>query len=177
NNTSIETFTPTGIISAASSNNLSITAVAGTIQITNLLSNLSAGALMSTANLQAGHFNLVTAQHAAPSVSFNEPPLTRMLPVSPHTGRSVPDYGFYYDGTGAGNPLVVVQVVAGSTPASFDLGVTTSAATNAGNGIDLAGLYSIDANGNRNVRTDIHNVKVSGNLLRGALPAGAMRCF
>jgi hypothetical protein len=174
-NTTVGTLTTTGTVSAATSSNLSINTVAGSVTITNFY--LSAGTVTSTANLQAGHFYLVTAQHTAPTVNFNEPTVTRTLNMSPHTGSSVPDYGFYYDGTGAGDPLVVVQTVAGSTPGSFDLGVTTSTATNASNGFDLAGLYSVDANGNHNVWTGIHNVVVGGNLLLGAIPKGAISFF
>jgi hypothetical protein len=160
---------------AANSGNFSIDTVAGSIAITSF--NLSAGTIASTANLQASHFYVVTAQHSAPTVNFNEPTVTRTLTVSPHTGNSVPDYGFYYDGTGTGDPLVVVQVVAGSTSASFDLGVTTSTATNAGNGFDLAGLYSVDTHGNHNVWTGIHNVVVGGNVLKGVVPTGAISFF
>jgi hypothetical protein len=174
---SIGTLTTSGIVSAATGSNLTITTVAGTIQITNALSNLTAGTVASTANLSAGHFNIMTAQHAASTVHFVEPTVTRTLTVTPHGGSAVPDYGFYYDGTASGDPRVVVQVVGGSTPPGFDLGVTTSTATNGGKGFDLAGLYSVDSLGNHNVLTGIHNVEVGGDLLLGAVPAGAISFF
>ncbi|HZV03930.1 MAG TPA: hypothetical protein VE999_02470 [Gemmataceae bacterium] len=174
-NVTIGTLTTAGIVSAANSSNLSINTVAGSVTITNF--NLFAGTVTSTATFQASQFDVFTAQHAAQMINFIEPTVTRTLTVSPHASSSVPDYGFYYDGTGAGNPVVVVQVVAGSTPAGFDLGVTTSTATNGGNGFDLAGLYSVDAKGNHNVLTGIHNLVVGGNLLLGAVPAGAISFF
>src|SRR5262249_47041713 len=40
-----------------------------------------------------------------------------------------------------------------------------------------AGLYSVDSGGNQNVLTGIHNVVVGGNLLLGAVPAGASSFF
>jgi hypothetical protein len=148
-----------------------------------ILNNASFGTLLSTATLMAGHFNLVTAQHTAPVVNFNEQPfaapaVTRTLSMTPHSGTAVPDYGFYYDGTGTGDPLVVVQVAVNTTsPVSFDFGATTSTSTSSGAGFDLAGLYSVDQNGNQNVLTGIHNVVIGGNLLLGAVPSGAVSFF
>jgi hypothetical protein len=179
-NSSIGTLTTSGIVSAATATNLSITTVAGSIQVTNQLSNLAAGTVTGTANLTAGHFNVVTAQHAAPTVNFIEPTVTRTLALSPHGGSSVPvpDYGFYYDGTVAGDPLVVVQVVAPSTLTGFDFSATTSTATTGTNGFDLAGLFSVDSSGlHPNVMTGIHNVVVGGNLLLGSVPTGAVGFF
>src|SRR5437667_367280 len=75
-------------------------------------------------------------------------------------------------GTASGNPRVVVQILtAGSV---FDLGVTTSTATNPGAGFDLAGLYSA-VGGPSGV--GIHNVVIGGNLRQGAVPAGAISFF
>jgi hypothetical protein len=180
-NIRIDTLTKKGAVSAANAGTMTVTTLAGSIQVTNTLDNLSAATLASTANLQAGHFNVVTAQHAAATVNFIEPTVTRTLTVSPRTGDAVPDYGFYYDGISAddplGDPLVVVQINAASTLVPFDLGVTTNTATNGGNGFDLAGLYSVDSSGNHNVQTDIHNVMVGGNLLTGAVPKGAISFF
>jgi hypothetical protein len=176
-NSSIGTLTTSGTVSAASGSNVTITTVAGSVQITNSLSNLTAGTVASTANLSAGHFNVVTVQHAAATVHLIEPTVTRTLTVTPHGSNAVPDYGFYYDGTVSGDPRVVVQVVAGSNPPGFDLDVTTNTATNGGQGFDLAGLYSVDALGNHNVLTDIHNVEVGGDLLLGSVPTGAIGFF
>jgi hypothetical protein len=187
-NSNIGTLATTGIVSAANASDITITTVAGSIQVTNHVSNLSAGTVAGTANLHAGHFDVFTAQHAAPTVNFIEPTVTRTLMVSPHTGNTgnvLPDYGFYYDGTGPGDPKVVVQIVATSSTAPFDLGVTTSTATNSSppppnsselDGFDLAGLYSVDSNGNPNALTGVHNVVVGGNVLLGAVP-GALSFF
>jgi hypothetical protein len=171
NNSFIGTLTPSGSVLAASAANMTITTDAGTLHVTNTLTNLTTGTVLGTANLSAGHFTLVTAQHAAPIVNFIEPTVTRTLALTPHTGTAVPDYGFYYDGSAAGDPRVVVQINT-ATPVSFDLGVTTSATINAGAGFDLAGLYSVG-----NTQTGVHNVVVGGNLLLGAVPAGAVSFF
>src|SRR5262249_58644981 len=100
-------------------------------------------------------------------------------PAPAPRGPAVPASAFYYDGPGPGNPLVVVQVAIDTTlsPVSFDLGATTSTATNSGSGFDLAGLYSVDQNGNPNVLTGTHNVVVGGNVLLNAVPAGAITFF
>jgi hypothetical protein len=169
-NAAIGTLTTTGRVLAATGTNITITSVGGAVHVTNSLTNFSAGTVLGTANLTAGHFNVVTAQHASPIVNFIEPTVTRTLVLTPHTGTIVPDYGIYYDGTGSGDPKVVVQINT-ATPVSFDLGVTTSTSTNSGAGFDLAGLYS--ANG----ATGVHNVVVGGNLLLGAVPAGAVSFF
>jgi hypothetical protein len=171
NNALIGTLTSTGALLAATAANITITTAAGTVHVTNGLSSLTTGTVLGTANLSAGHFTLVTAQHAAPVVNFIEPTVTRTLALTPHTGTSVPDYGFYYDGSGAGDPKIVVRINA-PTPGSFDLGVTTSTATTSPNGFDLAGLYSVG-----NAQTGIHNAVVGGNLLLGAVPAGAVSFF
>jgi hypothetical protein len=181
-NATIGTLAATGSVNAANASNLTITAVGGMISVSNTLTNLSAGTVLATANLSAGHFNIVTARHASPLVNFVETlsGVTRTLSVTPHvSGGGVPDYGFYYDGTGTGNPRVVVQIAvntAYSLP-SFDFGATTSTATSSGAGFDLAGLYSVDQNGNQNVLTGVHNVVAGGSLLLNAVPAGAVTFF
>jgi hypothetical protein len=141
------------------------------------LSNASIGTLASTANLNAGHFNIVTAQHASPVVNFIEPTVTRALALTPHTaGGAVPDYAFYYDGTGSGDPQVVVQIAVGSKPANFDLALTTSTTTASPTGIDLAGLYAF-ATGTAGTATGAHNVVVGGNVLLNAVSQGAVNFF
>jgi hypothetical protein len=172
-NVNIGTLATTGSLNAATANSVTITVVGGTINATTLLSNLTAGTLQNTANLIAGHFNVVTAHHASPTVNFIEPTVTRTVSLTPHTGAVVPDYGLYYDGTGAGDPRVVVQIVTGSSPVSFDLAATTSTATTAPFGFDLAGLYSSSST----VPTGIHNVTIGGNLLLNGVPAGAISFF
>jgi hypothetical protein len=168
-NTTIGTLTITGTVSSYTASNLTITSVGGKVNVTNTLTNFSAGTLLNTANLSAGHFLTVTARHVSPFVNFIEPTVTRTVAVTPHgSNGSIPDYSLYYDGNGSGNPQVTVQFNA-PVPASFDLGVTTSTATTPGNGFDLAGLYSINGN-----PTGIHNVVVGGNLLLGAVPSGAV---
>jgi hypothetical protein len=168
-NTAIGTLAITGIINADTADKLSIATDTGTINITNTLGNFAAGTLVGTANLSAGHFQVVTAQHAGPVVHFIETAVTRTIAVAPHvTGGGVPDFSFYYDGTVSGNPSVVVNLNA-VTSGSFDLAVTTSVATNGGAGFDLAGVYSAG-----NVQTGIHNLVVGGNLLLGSVPAGAV---
>jgi fibronectin-binding autotransporter adhesin len=155
----IGTLATTGSVNAATATDLTIATAGGTVNVTNTLTTLTAGTILDTANLMAGHFNVVTAHHAAPVVNFIEPTVTRTFAVTPHNPGTFtpPDYGIYYDGTGSGNPRVVVQMTAG-TP--FDLGVTTSTAALAGTGIDLAGLYAA-VNGPIGIR----NVFIGGNLL------------
>jgi hypothetical protein len=171
NNAFIGTLTSTGSVLAATAGNITITTAGGTVDVSNSLTSLTTGTVLGTANLTAGDFIVVTAQHASPIVNFVEPTVTRTLALTPHTGTAVPDYGFYYDGSAAGDPRVVVQINA-SSPGSFDLGVTTSTATTSGQGFDLAGLYSVG-----NAQTGVHNVVVGGNLLFGAVPAGAVSFF
>src|SRR5262249_43541010 len=65
----------------------------------------------------------------------------------------------------------VVQINA-ATPGTFDFGVTTSAATLAGAGFDLAGIYAAGG-----VQTGIHNLVVGGDLLLNAVPSGALSFF
>jgi hypothetical protein len=174
NNALIGTLTTTGRVLAATAANLTVTTVGGAVHVSNTLTNFSAGTVLATANLTAGHFNVATAQHASPVVNFIEPTVTRTLALTPHTGTSVPDYGFYYDGTSSSSdPKVVVQINT-ATPVSFDLGVTTSTSTSANAGFDLAGLYAVN-----NAQTGVHNVVVGGNLLLGVgvVPAGAISLF
>jgi hypothetical protein len=98
-----------------------------------------------------------------------ESSVTRAVSLTPHiAGGAIPDYSFYYDATGPGNPSIVVAINA-TSPGNFDLAVTTSAATNGRAGFDLAGVYSTGGNA-----TGIHNLVVGGNLLLGAVPAGAI---
>jgi hypothetical protein len=171
-NTTVGTLTATGIINADTAAGLDITTDTGTVNITNSLTDFGVGTLLGTANLSAGHFVNVTAQHVGPIVHFIEPSVTRTVAVTPHVpGGAVPDYGLYYDGTGSGNPSVVVNLNA-ATVGNFDLAVTTTTATNAGAGFDLAGVYSTSNN-----QTGIHNLVVGGNLLLGAVPAGAVSFF
>ncbi|HZT79208.1 MAG TPA: hypothetical protein VFA26_03235, partial [Gemmataceae bacterium] len=112
---------------------------------------------------------------AAPVVQLVEPTVTRSIQLISHVpngataGGAVRDYGFYYDGTGAGNPRVVILIAAGASGTSYDydLGVLTDTVGTAGAGFDLAGLYV--ASGQAGVR----NVVVGGDLLLGAVPAAA----
>jgi hypothetical protein len=171
NNAAIGTLTAQGTLLAASVSNLTITTAAGTVNVSNALTSLAIGTALPTATFKAGHFNLVTAVHASPIVNLIEPTVTRTVAVTPHMGTAVPDFGLYYDGSGTGDPRAVVEINA-ATPGSFDLGVTTSAATTNGQGFDLAGLYSAG-----NVATGIHNAVVGGDLLLGAVPAGAVTFF
>jgi hypothetical protein len=170
NNAFISTLTTTGMVLAASATNMTITTAGGTVHVSNTLSSLTTGTLLGTANLTAGHFTLVTAQHTSPVVNFIEPTVTRTLAMTPHTGTAVPDYGFYYHDSAAGDPLVVVQINA-AMPGSFDFGATTSTSTKNG-GFDLAGLYS-----EGNAQTGIHNLVVGGDLLLNSVPAGAVSYF
>jgi hypothetical protein len=172
-NTSIGTLATTGSVNAATAS-LTITTDGGKVNVTNTLTSLSVGTVLGTANLTAGHFNVVTAQHAAPIVNFVEPTVTRTVAVTPHASGAFtpPDYGFYYDGTAAGDPRVVVQIKTAGSP--FDLGATTSTATNGGAGFDLAGLYSAVGGSNG---VGVHNVVIGGNLLLNAVPQGAVSFF
>jgi hypothetical protein len=179
----IGTLSTTGSVNAANASDMTITSVGGKINVSNTLTTLSAGTVLGTANLSAGHFNIVTAQHASPLVNFVETgsKVTRTLSVTPHvSGGGVPDYGFYYDGTTTGSdPRVVVQIAVNTatTLPSFDFGATTNTATSSGAGFDLAGLYSVDQKGNQNVQTGVHNVVAAGSLLLNSVPAGAVTFF
>jgi hypothetical protein len=169
----IGTLATTGKVQGATASNVTIGVDGGTVNVSGTLTSLFIGTVLPTANFSAGHFNLVTAQHTSPIVNFIEPTVTRGLSVTPHTaGDAVPDYGFYYDGTGPGNPRVVIQIAVAS-PVNFDLGVTTSTTTASPTGFDLAGLYASTAN----VATGIHNVVVGGDVLLNAVPAGALVFF
>src|SRR5262249_46296987 len=99
----------------------------------------------------------------------------RRLQLTAVPGMSLPaGYGFYYDGTGSGNPRVTIQVNAGSAPnVRYDLSVLTDTVGKPGSGINLAALYA--AGGPARVR----NLVVAGDLQPGAanpgffgLPAG-----
>jgi hypothetical protein len=171
NNVLIGTLTTTGSVIAATVSSLTITTAAGTVNVSNTLTSLAVGTALPTANFKAGHFSVVTVVHVSPVVTLVEPAAARTVGVTPHTGTAVPDLGLYYDGTGAGDPRVVVQINA-ATPVGFDLGVTTNVATNNGQGIDVAGLYSVG-----NAATGIFNAVVGGDLLLGAVPAGAVSFF
>ncbi|HYV38431.1 MAG TPA: hypothetical protein VE988_22295, partial [Gemmataceae bacterium] len=170
-NATIGTLTSTGIVNADTAATLKITTDTGTVNVTNTLTSFSADTLLGTANLTAGHFQTVTARHVAPFVHFIEPTVTRTVAVTPH-GGGVPDFSLYYDGTVSGNPVVVVNFNSVPVGSNFDLAVTTSTATGGGFGFDLAGAYSTG-----NVLTGIHNLVVGGNLLLGAVPAGAVGFF
>jgi len=171
-NTTVGTLASTGVINADTAAKLNITTDTGTVNVTNSLTSFAAGTLLGNANLTAGHFQTVTAQHVASLVHFIEPAVTRTVSVTPHVpGGGVPDFSLYYDGTGPGNPSVVVKFNV-ATAGSFDLAVTTSTATSGGAGFDLAGVYSTGNN-----QTGIHNLVVGGNLLLGAVPPGAVSFF
>jgi hypothetical protein len=179
-NITIGTLTTTGSLNAAVASSLTITTLGGTLNITIDLQSLSAGTILSTAQLNAGHFDVVTSQHVSPNannvsaVNFVEPTVTRTLAVTPHVaGATVPDYGLYYDGTAAGDPRVVIQIAVGSTPVNFDLGATTNTTTASPTGFDLAGLFANSAT----AATGVHNVVIGGNLLLNAMPAGAISFF
>jgi hypothetical protein len=172
-NASIGTLATTGSVNAATASTINITTDGGSIDVTGLLDKLTAGSVQNTANLVAGHFNTVTAQHASPIVNFIEPNVTRTLAVTPHAAGAVPDYGFYYDGTASGDPRVVVQIAVGKTPDNFDLGVTTNTTTASPTGFDLAGLYSNSSK----AATGVHNVVIGGNLLLNDVPSGAISFF
>jgi hypothetical protein len=165
----IGTLFTTGIINANTAAGLSISTAGGTVNITQSLTNFTIGTLVGTASITAGHFQTVTALHAGPVVNFIEPTVTRTVAATPHVpGGTIPDFSLYYDGTGSGDPKVVVKFNV-TTAGNFDLAVTTSAATCNGAGFDLAGVYS-----SGNVKTGIHNLVIGGNLLLGAVPAGAV---
>jgi hypothetical protein len=67
----------------------------------------------------------------------------------------------------------VVQIAAGSSPVSFDLGLTTSTTTQSPLGFDLAGLYASTPG----AAAGVHNVAVEGDLLLNSVPAGAISFF
>jgi hypothetical protein len=142
------------------------------------LSNVNIGTLTASATLTAGHFNIVTAKHSAAVVNFFEPTVTRTLQVTSHvangatTGGALPsDYGFYYDGTGGGNPRVTIQVAGGTSGVSYDLGVLTDTVGVAGSGFDLAGLYVTSG------QAGIQNIVVGGDLVPGGVTAAGLAFF
>src|SRR5262249_17582298 len=170
NNIHIGTLMTKGTVSAANAGSMSITTLAGSIQVTNTLGNLSAGTVANTATLSAGHFGIVTAQSAAPTVEFVEPGVTRTLSVTSHNGGALPaNYGFYYDGTGSGDPNVTLLFNAGNiSGVGYDVDVLTNTVNKPG--FDLAGIYAVG-------QADVHNIVVGGDLLLRAGPARALRVF
>jgi hypothetical protein len=149
----IGSLTSTGRVLGATGSNFSATTVAGTINLTNTLSNLSAGTIAASASLSAGHFNIVTATQAVAGVNLVEPTVTRTLQLTAAPSSSLPQtFGFYYDGSGAGDPVVTVQVNAGSASnVRFDLSLLTSTEGGNGSGIDLGGVYAVGKGGFRNI--------------------------
>jgi hypothetical protein len=177
NNISIGSLTPTGTVSAANANNVTITTLGGSIQVANSLSNLSAGTIAGTANLSAGKFGIVTAtaQSAAATVKFAEAGVTRSLSVTSHgNGGALPaNYAFYYDGTKPGDPNVTLLFNA-SGNASFDLGVLTDTVNQTRSGFDLAGIYAV---GVGPAAVGVHNIVVSGDLVPTAMSLPAALAF
>jgi hypothetical protein len=170
----IGTLMTKGTVSAANAGNMTIDTLAGSIQVTNTLGNLSAGTVASTANLSAGHFGIVTAQSAASTVEFVESGsgVTRTLSVTSDNGGALPaNYGFYYDGTGSGDPNVTLLFNAGSNAGvGYDVGVLTNTVNIPGSGFDLAGIFAVGKAG-------VHNIEVGGDLLLGKVPPGAVSFF
>jgi hypothetical protein len=171
----IGTLTPTGQVIAATATGLSVGTVAGTISVTNTLNDLTATNVSTTANLSAGHFNIVSASGIATAglsaftVNLIEPTVTRSiaLTVAPPTPAgqtfALPQsFGFYYNATGAGDPVVTLQVNAGGIAnVRYDLGLLTNTVGLPGSGIDLAGIYALGAAG-------IRNLTVAGSVQPGA---------
>jgi hypothetical protein len=170
NDLTIGSLTTTGTVSSATADNMTVTTLEGSIQVTQILNNLSAGTIGSSANLSAGHFNVVKAQTAAATVNFAEPGVTRTLSVTPHhNGDALPrNYGFYYDGQGTGDPNVTLLFDAGPNAAAngvnFDVSVLTDTT---GSGFDLAGIYAVG-------QAFVHNIVVGGDLVPNAVSSMAL---
>jgi hypothetical protein len=168
----IHTLTPTGTITAASAASLMITNVNTSFVTINVTGNFTATTVGSTVTLSAGHFNVVSATNSAPIVNLVEGSLTRTLQLASHNGGSLPQtFGFYYNGTGSGNPVTTIQVNPGTnTNVLYDLelltNTTASSGVVAGQGIDLGGLYGVG-------QAFIRNVEVAGNVA----PSGANPAF
>jgi hypothetical protein len=101
----------------------------------------------------AGHFNIVSATNSAPIVNVIEGSVTRTLKLAAVGSGSLPQtFGFFYDGTGSGNPVVTVQVNAGTnTNVRYDVSLLTDTVGIAGKGINLGGLYAVGQGFIRNV--------------------------
>jgi hypothetical protein len=105
-------------------------------------------------NFSAGKFQIVTAQHViADAVKLVETAATRTVQLIAVPGFNRPaEFGFYYDGTGTGNPKVTLQVNAGAVSnVRGDLSLLTDTVGVAGSGIDLAAVYAVGQAFLRNV--------------------------
>jgi hypothetical protein len=160
NNIKIGLLTETGTVTAATVNNLTITTLEGSIHITNSLNNLSVVTVANTADISAGKLDVVTARSAGTTVKLTASGVTRTLSVTSHNGGALPaNYGFYYDGSGPGDPNVTLLFNSGSNVGGdFDVGVLTDTVNEPGSGFDLAGIYAVG-------QTGVHNIVVGGNLL------------
>jgi hypothetical protein len=169
------TVTSTGIIFTGTISGMSVGTDAGSITALNTMSSVAAATLQ--ASLTAGHFNIVTAKHASPMIQFVEPTVTRTIEMTSHvpngatTGGTLSDYGFYYDGTGSGDPQVVIQVASATSGVGYDLSLLTDTVGTAGKGFDLEGLYVASG------QAGIHNVVVGGDLAPGAVSSAALTFF
>jgi fibronectin-binding autotransporter adhesin len=112
-------------------------------------------------NFTAGDFELVTATNVtADEVRLVAADATRTLKVSAVSGFALPEsFAFSYDGTGSGNPLVNIQVNAGTASnIRYDFSATTDTVGVSGSGIDLV---SFTANG----KSFLRNIVVAGSLM------------
>ena len=98
--------------------------------------------------------------------------MTRTLSVTSHNGGALPaNHGFYFDGTGSGNPNVTLLFNAGpNASVSFDVSLLTDTVNEAGSGFDLAGIYAVG-------QADVHNIVISGNLLAPTAVSQAALAF
>jgi hypothetical protein len=152
-NAFIGMLTSTGVVSAASGTALTGGTISGTISIRDTLNDLTTITVTNTADLSAGHFNIVSAQQAVPVVILKEPTVTRTLQLNPAPGNSLPQtFGFYYNGSGSANPVVTILVnAAGQANARYDLNLLTSTEGKNGSGIDLGAVYAVGKAGLRNI--------------------------
>ena len=172
NDITIGQLTMTGTVSAATADNLTITTFEGSIQVTSTLSNLSAGTLASTATLSAGHVNVMSVQSAPSTIEFVESGVTRTMAVTSHNGGALPaNHGFYFDGTGPGDPNVTLLFNAGpNANVSFDVSLLTNTVNQPGSGFDLAGIYAVG-------QAHVHNIVVGGDLLAPTAVSPAALAF
>jgi hypothetical protein len=167
------TLTQTGQIIAATASGLVVTNVQGTISISGSLTDLTATNIAATANLVAIPFNIVTASNIQTSgpcdvINLVEPTVTRTIQLdAAGSSFSLPQsFGFYYSELPGVNPVITVQVNAGSNAnPRYDLSLLTDTVGQAGSGIDLGGLYAVGQGG-------VRNIVVAGDVQPGAANSG-----
>jgi hypothetical protein len=129
----------------------------GIISVQDVLGSLAIGT--NHGAVSAGDIQTLSVGNAGVEDLIVEGGVTRTLAVRAAPGFLPPQtFGYYYDGTGFGNPILTVLIDAGPDPqVDFDLLLLTDTVGNPGSGIDLAGLYSTN-------EAHVRNIVVAGDL-------------